>query len=136
MASVAGQSPITVFTPHVPAGASEGDAARFLYLCNLARRRLRKQKGKETLEQIAQNAGLGGDVYYTGPKPWEPEAIYKILHPREVVVAKVLQKEDRLSAIPAGWLSVPPVVLKWPKGLAPPVSADSQAEQQEASTAR
>ena len=138
MSSTAGQSQITVYTPHVPAGASESDAARFLQLCDLARRRFRKQKGKETLEQVAQDAGLGGDVYYTGPKPWQPEATYKILQPREVVVAKILEKEGRLTAIPAGWLTVPPVVLKWPKGLTPPaaVSADSQAAPQEESTGR
>ncbi|KAL0018011.1 hypothetical protein WJX79_004676 [Trebouxia sp. C0005] len=136
MASTAGQSPITVYTPHVPAGASESDAARFLQLCDLARRRFRKQPGKESLEQAAQDAGLKGDVYYTGPKPWEPKATYKILQPREVVVAKILEKEGRLTAIPAGWLTVPPVVLKWPKGLTPPaaVSADSQAAPQEEST--
>ena len=138
MASTAGQSPITVYTPHVPAGASESDAARFLQLCDLARRRFRKQPGKESLEQAAQDAGLKGDVYYTGPKPWEPKATYKILQPREVVVAKILEKEGRLTAIPAGWLTVPPVVLKWPKGLTPPaaVSADSQAAPQEESTGR
>ena len=136
MASVAGQSPITVYTPHVPAGASESDAARFLNLCSLARRRFHDQKGKGSLEQAARDAGLKGDVYYTGPKPWQPRATYKILQPREVVVAKILQKECRVTAIPAGWLTVPPVVLKWPKGLTPPVSADSQAEPQEESTAR
>ena len=46
MASVAGQSPITVYTPHVPAGASESDSTRFLYLCDLARKALRIRKAK------------------------------------------------------------------------------------------
>ena len=136
MASTAGQSQITVYTPHVPAGASESDAARFLELCGVARARLHEQKGKESLEQAARDAGLKGDVYYTGPKPWQPEKAYKLIQPREVVVAKILQREGRLTAIPAGWLTVPPVVLKWPKGLTPPVSADSLAAPQEESTAR
>ena len=97
-----------------------------------------EQKGKESLEQATRDAGLKGDVYYTGPKPWQPEKAYKLIQPREVVVAKILQKEGRLTAIPAGWLTVPPVVLKWPKGLTPPaaVSADSLAAPQEESTAR
>ena len=135
MTSVAGQSQITVYTPHVPAGASESDAARFLELCSLARKALRIQKGKESLEQVARDARLGGQVYYTGTKPWDGKD-YKILMPREVVVAKILEKEGRLTAIPAGWLTVPPVVLKWPEGLAPPVSAHSQAAPQEESFAR
>ena len=139
MASTAGQSQITVYTPHVPAGASESDAARFLYLCDLARKALRFQraKGTESLEQAAQDAKLGGQVYYNDVKPWDGKKC-KILMPREVVVAKILEKEGRLTAIPAGWLTVPPVVLKWPKGLTPPaaVSADSQAAPQEESTGR
>ena len=127
-----------MYTPHVPAGASESDAARFLELCSIARTRSHEQKGKESLEQAARDAGLKGDVYYTGPKPWQPEKAYKLIQPREVVVAKILQKEARLTAIPAEWLTVPPVLLKWPKGLTPPaaVSANSTAAPQEESTAR
>lgn len=135
MASVAGQSQITVYAPHVPAGASESDAARFLQLCGLARQRFREQRGKESLERAARDAKLGGQVYYDDVKPWDGKKC-KILMPREVVVAKILEKEGRLTAIPAGWLTVPPVVFKWPKGLTPPVSADSLAAPQEESTAR
>ena len=43
--------------------------------------------------------------------------------PREVVVAKILEKEGRLTAIPAGWLTVPAVVLKDPRDLTAPVAA-------------
>ena len=67
MTSVAGQSPITVYTPHVLAGASESDAARFLYLCDLARRRFRKQPGKESLEQVAQMPDSGMTSTTLGP---------------------------------------------------------------------
>ena len=89
MTSVAGQGPITVYTPHVPSGASESDAARFLELCGLARKALCAQKGKESLEQAARDAKLGGQVYYSGAKPWNGKK-YKILMPKEVVVAKIL----------------------------------------------
>lgn len=133
MASTAGQSHVTVHTPHVPAGVSESDAARFLHLCDLARKALRIQKGKESLEQVARDAKLGGQVYYKGKKPWNGEK-YQILMPREVVVAKILEKEGRLTAIPAGWLTVPPVVLQDHRKLTPPTN--SQAAPQEESTAR
>ena len=67
MASVAGQSPITVYTPHVPSGASESDAARFLELCGLTRKALCVQKGKESLEQAARDAKLGGRCTIAAP---------------------------------------------------------------------
>jgi len=47
--------------------------------------------------------------------------------PRENVVARILEQEGRTAAIPAGWLTVPPVVLKDPREPTPPVSANSQA---------
>ncbi len=135
MAFLAGQSPTTVYTPHVPADASESDAARFLELCSLARRRHHRQTGKESLQQASVVANLGNSVFYQGTYPWNGKP-YKIIMPREVVVAKILEQEGRSTAIPAGWLTVPPVVLKDPRKLTPPVSAEPQASAQEESTAR
>ncbi len=135
MALVAGQSPITVYTPHIPAGASESDAARFPELCSLARTRHYRQTGKESLQQASQLAKLGNSVFYQGTYPWNGKP-YKILMPREVVVASILEREGRTAAIPAGWLTVPPVVLKDPREATPPVSADSQASTQGESAAR
>ncbi|DBA81808.1 TPA: hypothetical protein ACH3X1_007535 [Trebouxia sp. C0004] len=50
--------------------------------------------------------------------------------PREVVVARIMEQEGRMAAIPAGWLTVPPVVLKDPREPTPPISTDSQASTQ------
>ena len=135
MVFVAGQSPITVYTPHVPAGASESDAARFLELCSLARTRHCRQTGKESLQRASQLAKLGNSVFYQGTYPWNGKP-YKILMPREVVVARILEQEGRMAAIPAGWLTVPPVVLKDPREPTPPVSTDSRASTQGDSAAR
>ncbi|KAL0049420.1 hypothetical protein WJX82_001944 [Trebouxia sp. C0006] len=55
--------------------------------------------------------------------------------PRENFVARILEQEGRTAAIPAGWLTVPPVVLKDPREPTPPVSANSQASTQGESAA-
>ncbi|KAL0033260.1 hypothetical protein WJX77_000951 [Trebouxia sp. C0004] len=41
-----------------------------------------------------------------------------------------MEQEGRMAAIPAGWLTVPPVVLKDPREPTPPISTDSQASTQ------
>ena len=109
----------TVHAPPALVDASQEDASRLLELLALARTRRAHQAGKSSLEQTARLAGLGGSAYYTGRK--EDGKAYKILKPSEYIVAAILQKEERLTAIPAGWLEVAPVQLKQPSlAVSPP----------------
>lgn len=104
MGAAAVASSITVHAPQVPVAASPCDSARLLDLCR--KNRHVQKHNPDTLEQAARAAGLGGSVYYTGVK--EDGKKYKVLMPTEVVVAKILEKEERFAAIPTGWLTVPP----------------------------
>ncbi len=104
MASVAYQ-PITtascsVRDPVPPAGASSSDVERLRELCDLACKRYRKQKGKDSLELRAQQANLGNSAYHIFV---DGEGHHKKqLKNREFLIAHCLLYEGRESAVPAG----------------------------------
>lgn len=109
MAAVA-YSPITacsnVRDPVPPAGASSADVARLRELCDLACKRARKQKGKDSLELRAELAGMGNSAYYTervGGKQTK-----KRIKNKEFLVAHVLVAEGRESAVPVAWYKAAP----------------------------
>ena len=109
MAAVA-YSPITscsnVRDPVRPAGASSADAARLRELCDLACKRYTKQKGKDTLELRAEQAGMANSAYYTERAGGRQTK--KRLKNREFLIAHILVAEGRESAVPAGWYKAAP----------------------------
>ena len=103
-------SPITacsnVRDPVPPSGASSADVAKLQELCDLACKRYTKQKGKDTLELRAEQAGMANSAYYTqraGGKQTK-----KRLKNREFLIAHILVAEGRKSAVPVGWYKPAP----------------------------
>ena len=109
MAAVA-YSPITacsnVRDPVPPAGASSSDVAKLKELCELACRRYTKQKGKDTLELRAEQAGMANSAYYT--ERVNGKQTKKRLKNREFLIAHILVVEGCESAVPAGWYQAAP----------------------------
>ncbi len=110
MASVA-YEPITlascnVRNPLPPADASSADLEKLRDLCDIACKRYRQQKGKDSLEQRARAAKMGNSAYHIYKDSEGKDK--KQLKNKEFLVAGCLLHEGSLSAVPVGWFIAAP----------------------------